>query len=175
MLLISIILLLNKFQVVETHKIINEKIIEFESICKNDRLEKYYDLALLKNKEIEGGYSIHGLWPEYDKKHYPSYCHKTEFYEKEIQPIEDLMHKYWRSTIKPRNDTYFWEHEWKKHGVCMYEKMTEFEYFNKTLSLFFQAQANNFFEECPNYYINNQNTKSRGCMLPLDLNFKFII
>ena len=75
------------------------------------------------------------------------------------------MRKYWNSDYT--NDTTFWEHEWKKHGSCMFLEMSEHEYFSKTLELYDEAVKEGIIKkEC----IYNYNT---DCHLNLDLNFHF--
>ena len=92
---------------------------------------RFYYLSLIK--EDDNTYSIHGLWPQYTKNSYPSYCKKVKFTEKALAPIIDDLNKYWYSD-RGQND-YFWKHEYEKHGSCMYGSMNEFQYFSKTLEL----------------------------------------
>ena len=59
----------------------------------------------------------------------------------------------------------FWEHEYKKHGSCVFTDITEFEYFEKSLSLFKEASANNLPEK---YY----NPYTKKCLIPVSIDFK---
>lgn len=122
----------------------------------------FYYLALLKNKHIPSGYQIHGLWPNY-KNGYPSYCNKLHFDMKQLEPIMDELNKYWPS--RDGNNQKFYFHEYEKHGSCLFTKMTELEYFKKTLELYHYVIENNLYEE---YEKNGQ------CLIPFDLDFKLI-
>jgi len=79
-----------------------------------------------------GEWRIHGLWPETCERcpncGYPSYCRKVYFNR---STIDDLIPKIKHRWFPSRN---LIEHEWLKHGSCT-ANVTEFEYFNKTLSL----------------------------------------
>ena len=64
-------------------------------------------------------------------------------------------------------DEQFWEHEWKKHGSCMFDNIDEYEYFNTTLKLYKEALNKNL----PNKYYNKNTNK---CLIPINLNLNFI-
>ena len=78
--------------------------------------------------------------------------------------LPDLQ-KYWYSTESPNQD--FWEHEWKKHGSCMFNKMDEFDYFNTALKLFTDAVK----QDLPQKYYDENTQK---CLIPVSTDFKFI-
>tara|TARA_Y100001970_G_C13569734_1_gene525594 strand:+ start:35 stop:469 length:435 start_codon:yes stop_codon:yes gene_type:complete len=124
---------------------------------------RFYYLSLIK--EDDNTYSIHGLWPQYTKNSYPSYCKKVKFSEKALAPIIDDLNKYWYSD-RGQND-YFWKHEYEKHGSCMYGSMNEFQYFSKTLELYHKAIKLGL----PPKYENN---KTKKCLIPVSLDFDFI-
>jgi ribonuclease I len=128
----------------------------------------YYYLSLIKHHE--NGWSIHGLWPQYDEpknnKKYPTFCRQVEF---DINKIKDLLpelEKKWYSydgTSIPRDES-FWKHEWEKHGSCIVTDIDEHTYFKKTIELFDEAIKRNL----PDYYINGNK-----CLIPVDLDFEF--
>lgn len=88
-----------------------------------------YVLALT---ESEGVFSIHGLWPQIDSRHWPQFCTEQSFDLARLRPLVSELHKHWHSSRGP--DQRFWQHEWEKHGTCT--GMTEYDYFAKTLELF---------------------------------------
>mgnify|MGYP006147256085 FL=1 len=92
---------------------------------------KGYYLALLESKSIFP-YSIHGLWPQYDKDHWPQFCSKQNFNLERLKPLFSHLHANWHSSRG--TEQHFWKHEWEKHGTCT--GMTEVEYFRKALECF---------------------------------------
>ena len=91
----------------------------------------YYVLAV--QKWCTKNYQIHGLWPQYSPNIYPSYCMNTQYFPPKDE-LKYQMNKYWSSC----NNTDLWEHEWIKHGTCILKEndISEFNYFNLTISLF---------------------------------------
>lgn len=123
----------------------------------------FYYLALLKNKDIPSGFQIHGLWSDYGNGGYPSYCEKVVFDMKKLEQIKDELNKYWPSRFGDNEK--FYRHEYEKHGSCMYSKMTELEYFEKTIELYHYVIKNNLYEPF---------IKGDQCLIPFDLNFKIM-
>ncbi len=124
---------------------------------------KFYYLSLIKT---EDKWHIHGLWPQYDKKTYPKFCRNIPFDITKLNSIINNLHDNWYSTKE--KDSQFWEHEWNKHGTCMFNNQpqtNELEYFSKTLELFNKVKDQNIIEL---YCTNQSKTKS---MIPFDLNF----
>ena len=119
---------------------------------------RFYYLSLIKNDKK---WHIHGLWPQYDKKTYPKFCRNIPFDITKLNSIINNLHYNWYSDKD--KDNLFWEHEWNKHGTCMFQ-MNELEYFSKTLELFNKVKEQNIIE----LYCNGSKTKS---MIPFDLNF----
>ena len=124
----------------------------------NDRRFYYLSLIYENNR-----WTIHGLWPQNSKDNYPTYCKLVNFDENKLKPIINDLNQNWHSDRE--NNDKFWEHEWKKHGSCMFCNMDEFDYFNKTLELFKYVKENNLIE---NYIENNT------ALIPFSLSFKLI-
>lgn len=125
----------------------------------------YYYLSLIFNQESQS-WSIHGLWPQYSKNSYPTYCKNVTFDINLLEPIINELKNEWYSTEEPDED--FWKHEWQKHGSCMFTPMNELQYFNKALILFDSIKDNNGL-------INNFKTSNTQSMIPYDQNFNIII
>jgi len=132
-----------------------------------DYPNRYYYLSLLEKEDKNGNknWHIHGLWPQYNINSYPSFCRDVTFDINELRTILPELQKYWYST-ESTDDT-FWEHEWKKHGSCMFDKMDEFDYFNTTLKLYTEALK----LDLPSKFYD-ENTKK--CLIPVSTDFKFI-
>lgn len=97
----------------------------------------FYCLALQNWCSID--YKIHGLWPDYDNIHYPSYCSNTPFdwdKLKQSTKYSEILENWYDCNIDETIALY--EHEWLKHGTCvaMQTGFTQNEYFEKTLELF---------------------------------------
>ena len=121
---------------------------------------KYYYLSLIKESH---GWSIHGLWPQFTKNSYPTYCKKVEFSFEKLQPIIERLNTLWYSTKEPNED--FWKHEWTKHGSCVFSEMTELEYFEKTIELYKFVISNDLPEK---YQVGNKS------LIPFDLEFNYL-
>lgn len=94
------------------------------------QLYNYYELSI--QKWCSDTYMIHGLWPQIDSEHYPSYCEDVEYSEPGGTLLES-MQQYWKGC-----DNNLWSHEWEKHGSCVktQNNITENDFFNITLQLF---------------------------------------
>ena len=121
----------------------------------------FYYLSLLPNENYN--FTIHGLWPQNNKTSYPEYCRNVTFSTNVIEKLIPIMNQYWPSD---ENNTEFWEHEWEKHGSCMFNNADEYHYFNRTLGLYFEAD---YYK-----YIQHNCTLNEQCLLPLNTNFQFI-
>jgi hypothetical protein len=123
--------------------------------------KRFYYLSLKRNKSNQ--FSIHGLWPQTDLNTHPVFCQKVNFSITPLSPIINDLQKYWYSDIGDNDD--FWKHEYEKHGSCMFNPMSEFEYFDKTLELYHEAINKNL----PSNY-----EKENKCLIPVSIDFKFI-
>ena len=125
---------------------------------------RFYYLSLIRESEYsDKGWGIHGLWPQYTENSYPSFCRDVTFDINELRTILPDLQKYWYSTESPNQD--FWEHEWKKHGSCMFQEMNELQYFSKTLELFHYVYNKGI--------INNYKERNKA-LIPFSLDFKLI-
>ena len=128
---------------------------------REDLSVQYDDLALKKCCKFSA-YTIHGWWPEYNKKSWPQFCHPdryAEFNETVIAPIRPKLMKYWKPCdawgVKPYD---FWQHEWRKHGTCTSDGVMQ--YFGTTVDIFETALGSQFYGCCPNDAIGD-----KACML----------
>lgn len=126
---------------------------------------KFYYLCLMKNKKVYYGYSIHGLWPQYNDKNYPKYCKNVDFDIKLLEPLMEDLIKYWYPTNTRFNRLeYFWKHEWKKHGSCIFTEINQYEYFKVSLDLYKEIMKKNI-----NF---DKYTQGHHILIPLTLDFK---
>ena len=129
-----------------------------------DNSNKFYYLSLIK--ESNNTFSIHGLWPQYTKNSYPTYCTNVSFNINNLKPIMPELKKNWYSTQEKNED--FWQHEYEKHGSCVFTPMTELEYFSKTLELYDKAIK----EDLPKHFYNQDTQK---CLIPVSTHFNLIV
>lgn len=130
---------------------------------------KFYYLSLLQNDKCSYGYTIHGLWPQYDEKNYPTFCKKVTFDIDKLQEIKDELITFWELPEDTNKlETKFWKHEWEKHGSCMYSNINELEYFKKALELY-------------HFVMNKEGVdikkykKGKNYLIPFDINFKMLV
>lgn len=104
----------------------------------NNNNTNYYDFALIwnpiNNNKYNTNYTIHGLWPQYNSKSYPSYCDgysNNTFELSNISGLVPTMNIIWVSTEEKNED--FWSHEWNKHGTCNWNNWTIQQYFSNTI------------------------------------------
>ena len=83
-------------------------------------------------------YSIHGLWPQTDRTHWPSFCQRVSFDLEKLTPILQQLHEQWYSD-RGKDDS-FWKHEYEKHGTC--SGLDEYTYFVTALQLFQEVLTN---------------------------------
>lgn len=140
----------------------NEKLLN-----NNEEDARFYYLSLFKKSNNK--WSIHGLWPQYDKQNYPVYCKKVKFDFSNLKPIINKLETEWYSYDGKslKEDETFWKHEWEKHGSCVFTPIDEFTYFNTALNLYHFAISKGL----PNKYYNKEH---KTCLIPVDLNFQFI-
>uniref|UniRef100_A0A9I9DW90 Uncharacterized protein n=1 Tax=Cucumis melo TaxID=3656 RepID=A0A9I9DW90_CUCME len=80
-------------------------------------------------------FTIHGLWPQYNEKGWPSCCTDASFNENEIGILAEDIQKYWptyrcgTSSTCHRTKGSFWAHERSMGHVqlpCLWENMITF-------------------------------------------------
>ncbi len=105
----------------------------------------YYVYSI--QKWCDNGYQIHGLWPQYDKNSYPTYC-EAPVYQNVEGELYNEMYKEWNNCGDLQS---FWNHEYTKHLSCIYQQygMTEEESFQLTLNLFNEFTKEDF-DKCNN-------------------------
>jgi len=96
----------------------------------------YYRLDMLRHYNT---WQIHGLWIEQCQEclacGYPSFCKNVQYNSSLLDPIKTQLAQYWYPGLL--------QHEWFKHGSCFPGNITEFDYFNMTLQLFYHLDINN--------------------------------
>lgn len=131
----------------------------------NPPLTDFYYLSLIQESPTE--YTIHGLWPQTSTTKYPTYCRPVNFQIKSLEPILDELEQYWYSRQHTLAlDEKFWEHEYEKHGSCVYTPMTELEYFQNTITLYEKALELNL----PQKFYNPETKK---CLIPVNQKMEF--
>ena len=112
-----------------------------QTSCTTKYTYNYECFETLKNLSIEKYFIIHGLWPNYITGEIPEDCNKKEQIIPKFEgEFLDILQKNMPGLYS--NYTYFWTHEYNKHGYCYnkryyYNVKTEYKkYFEKTLSLF---------------------------------------
>lgn len=115
------------------HNYIKKIFSKIKSLFRRDK--RFYYLSLIEEDIYPNNYCIHGLWPQYNKKEYPKYCKEVSFDVELLNDIRDELELYW----KPKNISIpekFWEHEWKKHGSCVFTDINQYDYFYITLQMY---------------------------------------
>jgi hypothetical protein len=117
-------------------------IILYSILTLETKSYNYYELAVQKWCSDE--YMIHGLCPQTNHNTYPSYCESVPY----LYPsgyLLDNMKKYWKGC-----DDTLWEHEWEKHGSCVYKfnNISEYEFSNDTITIF--KENYDLLENCTN-------------------------
>ena len=85
-----------------------------------------------------------------------------------LEPILDKLEQYWYSNKHTLlRDEKFWQHEYEKHGSCVYTPMSELEYFQNTIELYEKAIE----RDLPKKYYNAQKNQ---CLIPVSQNLQFI-
>ncbi|KAI7738455.1 hypothetical protein M8C21_031584 [Ambrosia artemisiifolia] len=95
-----------------------------------------------ENSSPPPGFTIHGLWPDYNDGTWPSCCEGPAFDEAELNPMINAMHTYW--PILSCNDVSscnneiksFWADQWEQHGTCAGFSF-QYLYFATALKLYF--------------------------------------
>ncbi|KAK9146160.1 hypothetical protein Sjap_006063 [Stephania japonica] len=111
--------------------------------------------GLVVYSNAPSGFTIHGLWTDYNDGTWPSCCRGPRFDLKEIAPLLEGLQKYWPSLSCSGSSTchggkgLFWAHEvviilrmhiflcLQKHGTCASSVLRdEYSYFLATINLY---------------------------------------
>ncbi|EYU40680.1 hypothetical protein ABFS82_14G060000 [Erythranthe guttata] len=100
------------------------------------------------------GFTIHGLWPNYNDGTWPSCCTGKTFDAKEVSTLLSGLNMYWPSLSCGSTSNchggkgIFWEHEWEKHGTCA-SSVTgeEYNYFVTALNVYFKYNVTDVLRE----------------------------
>lgn len=81
-------------------------------------------------------WTIHGLWADKAEE-----CNRSWHFDlNEIKDLLQDMNMYWPDFLhSPSNRTFFWKHEWQKHGTCVAQLEalnSQQKYFGKGLDLY---------------------------------------
>ncbi|XP_057772674.1 ribonuclease 2-like [Salvia miltiorrhiza] len=97
------------------------------------------------------GFTIHGLWADYNDGTWPSCCSGKKFDATQIATLRNALYKYWPTlSCSDSKNCYggkglFWEHEVEKHGTCAASVTgDEYNYFVTTLNLYFKYNVTEF-------------------------------
>ena len=98
--------------------------------------ELYFVFALEKCNE-SSPWTIHGLWPQYSEKDWPSDCTKEAFNQSAIADLMPEINQYWSTCPNDHHsETWFLTHEWTKHGTCAPSNWTQHYYFKTALEVY---------------------------------------
>lgn len=122
-----------------------------------------YKLNIKRCSEYDD-YSINYLRYQYDYKHYPQFCNynSNNFNIKNIEYLRYGLENYWYDCnyINDENNINLWENMWYDYGSCT--DLNQYEYFNKTMILFYNVKKTNYncyyynyIEYCDYYYDDN--------------------
>ncbi len=142
-----------------------KKIISKLCSCKKPDTRFYY-LSLMENIHAENGYTIHGLWPQYNSNSYPEFCKIVQFSMSDITTLKKDLEIYWKPP-NMKDPMKLWRHEWKKHGSCIFTDVTQYEYFKITLDLYKEVIDKNIM--CDKYKTGTH------ILIPVGLNFELLI
>ena len=172
---ISIYLLLEEKTIVETYDCFILSIFWPPNSCTNKYNKNDECFQRIKNLGIESDFIIHGLWPSPLSGEIPKSCNegiKTEVipnFDSDAEYKNKLEH-IWPGLYS--NDTYFWTHEYNKHGYCYIKRnylnfVDDYKiYFDKTIELFDTGYGNLMNEmvpDCKGVY-NISKTKFRNLL-----------
>ncbi|XP_047330429.1 ribonuclease 2-like [Impatiens glandulifera] len=110
--------------------------------------------ACCRGQNAPTGFTIHGLWADYNDGTWPACCNDTPFDLKKVSTLMSDMEKHWPSLSCGGVSTchggkgLFWAHEWEKHGTCSSAVIRdEYDYFYTTLNLFFKYNVTKVLNE----------------------------
>jgi len=127
---------------------------------------RFYYLSIMENPNNINGYSIHGLWPQYNEDSYPKYCKEVSFSIEKIETLRKDLELYW-TPHNTKDPSKLWSHEWKKHGSCIFSDINQYDYFKISIDLYKEIIDKKLIHKKYNKYGTHY-------LIPVDLNFKLI-
>lgn len=89
------------------------------------------------------GFTIHGIWPEFNDGSWPQCCSGPAFDDSKISSLSSKLQSFWPSLYCGSSkgchgtEVSFWGHEWEKHGTCAWPVVhNEYDYFATALKLY---------------------------------------
>ncbi|KAI3806206.1 hypothetical protein L1987_22103 [Smallanthus sonchifolius] len=118
------------------------------------------------------GFTIHGLWPDYNDGSWPSCCSGPAFDETEISSLLDALDKYWPTLNFPvfsHAPLGCIDYQWEKHGTCS-SSVTgdEYNYFITTLNLYFKYNVTEVLFEAGYVPSNSEKYPSGGIISAIE-------
>jgi ribonuclease I len=148
--------------------ILSSLYILMTSLVKFQPIYTYYNLAL-KKCDSTSQWTLHGLWPDYNKKVWPQYCRNETINLKYLESYWDDLKKDWTSCEGDASDLILWSHEWNKHGTCVGMNQTQF--FSTVLDLYtFVITAGLADTLCNQRHVRFYEWSDQ-CFIPFNLNF----
>ncbi|CAH1397864.1 unnamed protein product [Nezara viridula] len=99
------------------------------------------------NKYPKNHWTVHGAWPTQLGTRGPNDCDPSrKFNLAEVGGLERDLDEWWTPIQVNARKTYFWEHEWEKHGTCALPVIeTQYQYFKQALDWVRQYEMGEIF------------------------------
>jgi len=113
----------------------------------------YEVVALHECSNQKGNWTLHGVWPEYDTGHWPSYCNYGSPLDMDIlEPLLARLNTDWSDCYcnPDQTCTGLWSHEWSKHGTCSRYFPDQYGYFLEGLERYTDLASRGWLDHCPN-------------------------
>ncbi|XP_042510427.1 ribonuclease 2 isoform X1 [Macadamia integrifolia] len=127
--------------------------------------------ACCRGSNSPTGFTIHGLWPDYNDGTWPACCRRSSFNMTEISSFLGVLQKYWPSLSCGSPSTcfggrgLFWAHEWEKHGTCSFPVIRdEYSYFLTALNLYFKYNVTGIMNDA-GYVASNSEKYPSGSII----------
>ena len=109
-----------------------------------------YEVFALHRCHHSLNWTIHGMWPEFNKSSWPSYCHHNSLNMTQLEPLIARLNQDWLDCYCQKNQTCteFWSHEWTKHGTCSYWYPSQYHYFLDGLERYTDVVSRGGLQKC---------------------------
>ncbi|XP_066904837.1 ribonuclease T2 isoform X2 [Halyomorpha halys] len=99
------------------------------------------------NSYPKNHWTVHGIWPTRLGTRGPNDCDPSRrFNLQEVGSLQRDLEEWWTPIQVNARKTYFWEHEWEKHGTCAPPVIeTQYEYFKQALDWVRQYEMGEIF------------------------------